>query len=128
MTEQHRASDEVTALNPYGYSWWEWVAREAPDYVKARNAMAAQVAGEGQQLSIKYREMIMIAILAYQSRQQAVVAHMRRAIAHGATKCELLEALQSAAYPAGAPTFSVGVQALIQLDEEGVFANERLPS
>lgn len=123
MTEQQSGSDEVTALNPYGYSWWDWVAREDPEYVKARNALAAQVAGEGQQLSVKYREMIMIAILAHQSRQQAVVAHMRRAIAHGASKRELLEALQSAAYPAGAPTFSVGVQALIQLDQEGAFIN-----
>jgi alkylhydroperoxidase/carboxymuconolactone decarboxylase family protein YurZ len=40
---------------------------------------------------------------------------------HGATKRELLEAIHSAAVPGGGPTFSTGAQALMQLDQEGVF-------
>ena len=35
---------------------------------------------------------------------------MRRAIEHGATKRELLEAVQSAAVPGGGPTLSTGAQ------------------
>ena len=46
---------------------------------------------------------------------------MRRAIQHGATKRELLEAIESAALPGGGPTFSTGVQALMQLDRGGAF-------
>jgi len=65
--------------------------------------------------------MVIIGILAFRGRQDGVVAHMRRAIEHGATKRELLEAIQSAAVPGGGPTFSTGVQALMKLDHEGAF-------
>jgi alkylhydroperoxidase/carboxymuconolactone decarboxylase family protein YurZ len=109
------------AASPYGYPYWDWVAREDPDYVKARQPLSELSVGEGKELSIKHREMVIIGILAYRGRQEGVVAHMRRAIAHGASKRELLEAIQSAAVPGGGPTFSTGVQALMQLDSEGAF-------
>ena len=91
--------------------------------MKARQPLSELSIGEGKELSIKHREMVIIGILAYRCRQEGVVAHMRRAIVHGASKRELLEAIQAAAVPGGGPTFSTGVQALMQLDSEGVFKN-----
>jgi alkylhydroperoxidase/carboxymuconolactone decarboxylase family protein YurZ len=80
--------------------------------------------GEGKALPIKYREMVIIGILAYRGgSQEGIFAHVRRAIEHGATKRELLEAIQSAAVPGGGPTFSAGARALMQLDAEGAFKN-----
>jgi alkylhydroperoxidase/carboxymuconolactone decarboxylase family protein YurZ len=107
--------------NPYGYAFWEWVAREDPEYFKARQPLSALSIGEGKELSVKYREMVIIGILAFRGRKEGVVAHMRRAIEHGATKRELLEAMQSAAVPGGGPTFSTGAQALMELDRQGAF-------
>ena len=115
-----RKVDGKTA-SPYGYPYWDWVAKEDPEYVKARQPLSALSIGEGKELAIKYREMVIIGILAFRGRQEGVLAHMRRAIDHGATKRELLEAIQSAAVPGGGPTFSSGAQALMQLDREGVF-------
>lgn len=109
--------------NAYSYAWMEWLAKEDPDYIAARQPFSDFSAGEGKALSIKYREMVMIGILAFRSRQDAVAAHMRRAIEHGATKRELLEALYAAQVPGGGPTLSVGVQALIQLEQAGAFKN-----
>ena len=109
------------SASPYGYPFWDWVAKEDPEYVKARGPLSALSVGEGKELSIRHREMVIIGILAYRGRQDGVIAHMRRAIEHGATKRELLEAIQSAAVPGGGPTFSTGAQALMQLDQEGVF-------
>jgi len=109
------------AASPYGYPFWDWVAREDPEYVAARQPLSALSIGEGKELSIKYREMVIIGILAFRGRKEGVVAHMRRAIQHGATKRELLEAVQSAAVPGGGPTFSTGAQALMELDQAGVF-------
>jgi alkylhydroperoxidase/carboxymuconolactone decarboxylase family protein YurZ len=109
------------AASPYGYPFWDWVAQEDPEYVRARQPLSALSIGEGKELSIKHREMVIIGILAFRGRQEGVIAHMRRAIAHGATKRELLEAIQAAAVPGGGPTFSSGAQALMQLDREGVF-------
>ncbi|HYR70150.1 MAG TPA: carboxymuconolactone decarboxylase family protein [Candidatus Acidoferrum sp.] len=107
--------------NPYGYPFWEWVAKEDPEYVKARQPLSVLSIGEGKELSVKYREMVIIGILAFRGRKEGVIAHMRRAIDHGATKRELLEAIQSAAVPGGGPTFSTGAQALMELDRAGVF-------
>ena len=109
------------AASPYGYPFWDWVAQEDPEYIEARKPLSALSIGEGKELSIKYREMVIIGILAFRGRQEGVVAHMRRAIEHGATKRELLEAIQSAAVPGGGPTFSSGAQALMRLDQEGAF-------
>ena len=115
--------------SPYGYPFWDWVAKEDPEYVKARGPLSALSVGEGKELSIgegkalrvKHREMVIIGILAYRGREDGVVTHMRRAIQHGATKRELLEAIESAAVPGGGPTFSTGVQALMQIERDGGF-------
>jgi len=109
------------ANSPYGYPFWDWVAREDPEYVRARAPLSALSIGEGKELSVKYREMVIIGILMYRGRQDGVVAHMKRAIDHGATKRELLEAVYAAAVPGGGPTLSSGVQALAQLDGDGAF-------
>ena len=68
--------------NPYGYAFWEWVAREDPEYFRARQPLSALSIGEGKELSVKYREMVIIGILAFRGRKEGVVAHMRRAIEH----------------------------------------------
>jgi alkylhydroperoxidase/carboxymuconolactone decarboxylase family protein YurZ len=80
--------------------------------------------GEGKALAIKYREMVIIGILAFRgASQEGMLVHMRRAIQHGATKRELLEAMEAAAVPGGGPTFATGVRTLMQLDAEGAFKN-----
>ena len=84
-------------------------------------AGSALSVGEGKELSIKHREMVIIGILAFRGREDGVVVHMRRAVQHGATKRELLEAVQAAAVPGGGPTLSAGVKALMQLETEGAF-------
>jgi alkylhydroperoxidase/carboxymuconolactone decarboxylase family protein YurZ len=114
-------SKPKTSGSPYGYPFWDWVAKEDPEYVSARQPLSDLSIGEGKELSVKYREMVIIGILAFRGRQEGIVAHMRRAIEHGATKRELLEAIQSAAVPGGGPTFSSGAQALMKLDQEGAF-------
>ena len=124
MSEPRSDADKSLAqeASPYGYPYWEWVAREDPEYVKARQPLSALSVGEGKALAIKYREMVIIGILAFRgSSLEGILAHMRRAIQYGATKRELLEAMQSAAVPGGGPTFSAGCRALMQLDTEGAF-------
>jgi alkylhydroperoxidase/carboxymuconolactone decarboxylase family protein YurZ len=126
MSEQQSGAGKSLAeqASPYGYPFWEWVAKEDPEYAKARAPLAELSVGEGKALSIKYREMVIIGILTYRGgSQDGILAHMRRAIQHGATKRELLEAIESAAIPGGGPTFSAGIRALMQLDADGAFKN-----
>jgi alkylhydroperoxidase/carboxymuconolactone decarboxylase family protein YurZ len=105
----------------YGYPWAKWLAKEDPAYAEARGPVSALSVGEGKELSIKYREMVIIGILAFRGRDEGVVAHMRRAVEHGATKRELLEAVYAAAVPGGGPTLSSGVQGIMALEAEGAF-------
>ena len=112
---------QPVAKSPYGYAWTDWLAREDPEFARVRQPLSALSTGEGKELSIRHREMVIIGILAFRGRQDGVVAHMRRAIEHGATKRELLEAIQAAAIPGGGPTLSSGVQALMLLEKEGAF-------
>lgn len=107
----------------YGYAWTEWLAKEDPEYMKIRQPLSEYSTGDGKALAIKYREMVMIGILAFRGRQEGVLAHMRRAIAHGASKRELLEAVYAAQVPGGGPTLSAGVQAIMCLEHEDVLTN-----
>ena len=107
--------------SPYGYAWTEWLAAEDPEFAAARKPLSALSTGEGKELSVKYREMVIIGILAFRGRLEGVIAHMRRAVQHGATKRELLEAVEAAAVPGGGPTLSAGVKGLMQLEAEGAF-------
>src|ERR1700741_4426553 len=109
----------ATGGSPYGYAFTRWLAKEDPEFMKARAPLSTLSFGEGKELSIKHKEMVIIGILAFRGREDGVVAHMRRAVEHGATKRELLEAVQAAAVPGGGPTLSAGVKALMPPDTEG---------
>ncbi len=42
---------EGKAASPYGYPFWDWVAKEDPEYVRARQPLSALSIGEGKELS-----------------------------------------------------------------------------
>jgi alkylhydroperoxidase/carboxymuconolactone decarboxylase family protein YurZ len=126
MATQRRSakSAQPSASNggsPYGYAFTDWLAKEDPEFMRARAPLSTLSFGEGKELSIKHKEMVIIGILCFRGVEHGVVAHMRRAIEHGATKRELLEAVQAAAVPGGGPTLSTGVQALMELERTGAF-------
>jgi len=121
MPKKNGKTGSPKSASVYGYPWAKWLAQADPDYAAARGPVSALSVGEGKELSIKYREMVIIGILAFRGRDEGVVAHMRRAVAHGATKRELLEAVYAAAVPGGGPTLSSGVQGIMQLEKEGAF-------
>jgi hypothetical protein len=60
-----KPNDKVNS--PYGYPFWDWVAREDPEYVRARAPLSALSIGEGKELSIKHREMVIIGITGVQA-------------------------------------------------------------
>jgi hypothetical protein len=73
MSSQQSTTDKSLAqqTSPYGYAYWEWVAREDPEYARARIPLSELSVGEGKALAIKYREMVIIGILAFRSASQA---------------------------------------------------------
>jgi AhpD family alkylhydroperoxidase len=102
----------------YLYPEWEFAARSDPEFVEAYNALYRAALNDGQALSAKTREFIAIGILAYRGEVEAVVAHIRRAMRLGATRQEILEAVETAIVPGGAPTLFCGLRAIMQALEE----------
>ena len=116
-----------TLRNPYGYSEMDWAAALDPAYAAARDEVRRLSVGEDGALAVKVKEFVVLAVLASRGLQYGVEAHMRRALAHGATKEELFEAIKAAAVPGGGVAYSVGVRALQALDQEGAFPSPSPP-
>ena len=78
MSEARSDTDKSLAqqTSPYGYPYWEWVAREDPEYAKARIPLSELSVGEGKALSIKYREMVIIGILAFRGTAPKAFRHI----------------------------------------------------
>ena len=93
----------VKSASVYGYPWATWLAREDPEYAAARQPISALSVGEGKALSIKYREMVIIGILAFRGRDEGVVAHMRRAVEHGPRGASCWRRSRRPPSPAAAP-------------------------
>lgn len=97
---------------------WEYAAENDMGFMEVYNNFTAKGLNAGRALPIKTKELIVIALLAFRGKEDAVREHIKRALKHGATKMEILEALETSAVPGGAPTFSTGLQALMRVEEE----------
>ena len=102
----------------YIYPEWEFAARADPDFVEAYNTLYRAALNDGQALDAKTRELVALGILAYRRDTNAVKAHILRAMRLGATRQEILDAIETTIIPGGAPTFFVGLKALMQALEE----------
>jgi len=111
---------KAEALKDRGYVYpeWELVAREDPDFMASYNQYYRDALGRDSGLSIKYREMVALGVLCYRGASEgALINHIKRAMQHGATKAEVIGALEAAAIPGGAPTFLTGIKALVAIEK-----------
>ena len=122
MTKDGRAAAlAAEAMKDRGYLYpeWKFVAEHDPDFMASYNAYYRDALAREGGLPIKYRELVALGILAYRGVWEgALVNHIKRALEHGATRAEILGALEAAAIPGGAPTFVTGVRALLKVLEE----------
>ncbi len=124
-TTENRSEALVARLKQdrgYTSPAWEFVARTDPDFFEAYNELYRRGLGDGQALSAKVREFVAIGILAFRGNENGVRNHIERAMRLGATKQELLEAIETCLVPGGAPTFGCGLRALqaaLARQEEG---------
>jgi alkylhydroperoxidase/carboxymuconolactone decarboxylase family protein YurZ len=102
----------------YLYPEWELVAREATQFTEAYNDLYRQALATDRGLPVKYRELVALGILAFRGEGPGLVNHIRRAIAHGATRAEVLGAIQAVLIPGGGVAFLNALRALATLDGE----------
>lgn len=97
---------------------WAYLAEKDIDFMEAYNTLYNKGLTDGKALPAKTRELIAIALLAFRGRENDVYEHCKRALRLGATKQELLEAMETSIIPGGAPTLSTGLRALMRIEED----------
>jgi alkylhydroperoxidase/carboxymuconolactone decarboxylase family protein YurZ len=96
----------------------EYTAEKDIGFLEAYNNLYNMGLRAGKVLPVKTRELIAIVLLAFRGNESSVYEHIQRALRHGATKREILEALETSVIPGGSPTFSTGLRALIRVEED----------
>jgi alkylhydroperoxidase/carboxymuconolactone decarboxylase family protein YurZ len=103
----------------YLYPEWELVARSAPQFFEAYDGLYREALDSGRGLSVKHRELVALGILAFRgAARDAIANHIRRAYRHGATRAEVLGALEATIIPGGAVTFLNGIRALADVEAQ----------
>jgi len=117
--KSERLIEEAIKARGYIFPEWEFVCRSDPDFFESYNNLYISSLGKSGALSIKVKEFIALALLAFRGvPTNVLISHIKRAMDNGATKEELLEAFEAALIPGGAPTFFNGLKALLSLDKE----------
>lgn len=103
----------------YLYPEWEFVARRDPQFFAAYDGLYNEALASSRGLPIKYRELVALGILAFRGAgPDAIANHIRRAFRHGATRAEVLGALEATIIPGGAVTFLNGIRGLARVQHE----------
>jgi alkylhydroperoxidase/carboxymuconolactone decarboxylase family protein YurZ len=116
-----RKKDLIEAMQKergYMLAPWIYLTEKDVDFMEAYNNLYNRGLTDGKALPAKVREFIAIGILAYRGLEDAVFNHCKRALRFGATKQELLEAVETAMIPGGTPTLALGLRALARIEEE----------
>ena len=97
---------------------WEFAVNEDVDFMEAYNNLYTKALTDGKALPAKTRELIVIALLAYRGLENEVYTHAKRALRLGATRQELLEAIETVVIPGGAPALASGLRALMRIEQD----------
>jgi alkylhydroperoxidase/carboxymuconolactone decarboxylase family protein YurZ len=97
---------------------WAYVAERDPEFWDIYNALYEKVLSDGKALPAKTRELIAIGVLSYRELEQGVCNHAKRALRLGATRQELLEAVETVTVPGGSPALRAGLRGLMMMEEE----------
>lgn len=110
---RHPAHAYLAAHCPDFFSRYDAAVRAALLLEDADNDNTDAEEQNGATLPAKYREMVVICMLALlRASEESIAGHIERAIGLGLTEEELVGALQAAYVPGGAPVLMHGVRSL----------------
>lgn len=101
---------------------WEYLGTIDPEFLAAYDSLAVlnfnygRAAG-GRALSGKVKELIAVALLAG-VRGNTTRRHIAQALAHGASRREVVEALEMSMHITGAPSLEFGLAQMMELEKE----------
>ncbi len=109
-----------TARGGKMYDEWEWAIDLDPDFLEVYSTFSNTCWSPSypRALEPKFRELIAIVVLSNRGFHWSLAAHIRRARRLGASFQEILEALEAAVIPGGAPVMHLGLTFLMQVVKE----------
>lgn len=107
----------MTAPGEFRHPSHAYLAEHAPEFFAQYDAVVRTALDLDRAPDValphKYRELIVICMLALlRASEDSIADHIDRAVDAGLTEAELLEGLQAAFVPGGAPTLMHGVRAV----------------
>jgi alkylhydroperoxidase/carboxymuconolactone decarboxylase family protein YurZ len=101
---------------------WEYLDGVDPEFLAAYNDVAVLNfnygrAPQGRALNAKVKELIAVALLAA-VRGDTTRQHIEKAMAHGASRREVVEALEMAMHITGAPSLEFGLVQLMEVERK----------
>jgi AhpD family alkylhydroperoxidase len=102
------------------YDEWEWATGLDPDFLEVYSAFSNSNWSPTfpRVLEPKFKELIAIVLLSNRGFHWSLASHIRRAKRLGASNQEIMEALEAAVIPGGAPVMHLGLTFLKQVVEE----------
>jgi 4-carboxymuconolactone decarboxylase len=111
-TEGEKLLEEIAAKRGYVLEMHRVLAEADPDFLRRYDEFLEAAYLRERSLDRRTKELIYVAVLAALGSSRAhQLAHMRAALAAGATEAELLEVLEQVLPPAGVPRFMEAVEA-----------------
>jgi alkylhydroperoxidase/carboxymuconolactone decarboxylase family protein YurZ len=113
--------NEMYEKRGYLFEWQVLLAEEAPEFLRAFDATWSQVnTDRADGLPAKYRELVYATVASVLGEDTVAKNHMHKALDHGATRTELIDALLVAWTPSGSRTLIHGLRCLVDvLTERG---------
>lgn len=111
--------DEMYAKRGYLFEWQVLLAEEAPEFLRAFDAAWTQVNTDRPGgLPAKYRELVYSTVASVLGEDTVAKNHFHKALDHGATRAELIDAILVAWTPSGSRTLIHGLRTLVDVLEE----------
>lgn len=111
--------EEMYEKRGYLFEWQVLLAEEAPEFLRAFDATWTQVNTDRPDgLPAKYREMVYSTVASVLGEDTVAKNHFHKALDHGATTQELIDALLVAWTPTGSRTLIHGLRTLVEVLRE----------
>ncbi len=117
-SRKQRVIEAAKKAKDYLPKHWAYAAEHDIDFFEAYMNLYNTGLSDGKALPAKTRELITIGILAFRARESGVYDHIKRALKLGATRQEILEAVETSMIAGGAPAWLIGMQAFMKVLEE----------
>jgi alkylhydroperoxidase/carboxymuconolactone decarboxylase family protein YurZ len=120
-------ADRMYEPRGYIHEWHLYLAQRRPE-VLDHWELLTRASNQTSALPPRYRECVYVGVLSAIGEEAAAKNHMHKALDHGATEQELLDAVLAAFNPTGAITMVHGVKALVEvLVERGLYELPEVP-